>query len=226
MRRVLHVLLALLALPSLYLLAALVLGLVPVNHDFRPTAPEQGGITVFLRSNGVHAELVFPARAPHDFTQEFPAGQVVDATRGSLPQAFDWIAFGWGDRGFYLNTPTWRELRAGTAAVALLGLGRGAMHVEYLVRPQHYRSLRVDVDPQQYRRLVLAIRAGFRRDAQGAPLRIDHPGYFATDAFFEGTGRYTPWLTSNEWVRRVLAGAGVRTAAWAPFDAALFWHLR
>jgi hypothetical protein len=31
-------------------------------------------------------------------------------------------------------------------------------------------------------------------------------------------------LTSNEWVRRGLAQAGVRTARWAPFDRALFWH--
>jgi uncharacterized protein (TIGR02117 family) len=78
----------------------------------------------------------------------------------------------------------------------------------------------------QYARLVEILRAGFVRDTGGRPRRIDDPGYFDTDAFYEGTGRYTLWLTSNEWIRRVLAGAGVRTAAWAPFDAALFWHLR
>jgi hypothetical protein len=70
------------------------------------------------------------------------------------------------------------------------------------------------------------VRAGFRRGADGAPRRIDTPGYFDTDAFYEGTGRYTLVLTSNEWVRRALAGAGIRTATWAPFDTALFWHLR
>jgi hypothetical protein len=37
---------------------------------------------------------------------------------------------------------------------------------------------------------------------------------------------YTFWFTCNEWVRRGLAEAGVRTAAWAPFDAAIFWQMR
>jgi hypothetical protein len=31
-------------------------------------------------------------------------------------------------------------------------------------------------------------------------------------------------LTSNEWVRRGLAKAGVRTARWAPFERALMWQ--
>lgn len=219
-------LLVFLSLPLLYLFAAVVLGLVPVNRDFQPTAPAQGGVSVYLRTNGVHAELVVPARAPIDLQAEFPLAQVVDLARVQDPAALGWIAFGWGDRGFYLETPTWRDLRARTAAVALLGLGRGAMHVEYLARPHQYDAVRVDVSDAQYRALVEALRSGFRRDAGGDLMRIEQRGYFATDAFYEGSGRYTLWLTSNEWVRRVLATAGIRTALWAPFDVALFWHLR
>jgi uncharacterized protein (TIGR02117 family) len=214
------------ALLLAYLLAAIVLGLLPVNRDFRPTPPADGGVTVYLRTNGVHAELVLPAAAPHDWRAEFVPEVVVDAARLGAPPALEWIAFGWGDRDFYIRTRTWRDLRPGAAAVALFGLGRGAMHVEYLARPQDYRAQRVDVSAAQYRALVTAVRAGFTRDRDGAPLRIDDPGYFDTDAFYEGTGRYTFWLTCNEWIRRALATAGVRTAAWAPFDAALFWHLR
>ncbi len=33
-------------------------------------------------------------------------------------------------------------------------------------------------------------------------------------------------MTSNEWVRRGLTVAGVRTPVWAPFDSALFFQLR
>jgi uncharacterized protein (TIGR02117 family) len=84
---------------------------------------------------------------------------------------------------------------------------------------------RIDLNAEQYTRLVAGLRAGFARGADGRPGRIDDPGYFDTDAFYEGTGRYTAWLTCNEWIRRVLAGAGVRTAVWSPFEAALFWQL-
>jgi uncharacterized protein (TIGR02117 family) len=226
MRRwLLRLTVALAAAPLAYLLLALLLGLLPVNRDFRPTPAEAGGVTVWLRTNGVHAELVLPAAAPHDWRAELPPAEVVDAQRLARPPALDWIAFGWGDRDFFVRTRTWRDLRPGTAASALLGLGPAAMHVEYLARPQDYRAQRIDLSPAQYARLVDGLRAGFARDATGRPRRIDDPGYFDTDAFYEGTGRYSLVLTCNEWIRRVLAGAGVRTAAWAPFEVALFRHL-
>ncbi len=214
------------AVPVAYLLLALALGLLPVNRGWTPTPPQAGGVTVWLRSNGVHAELVLPAAAPYDWRVELPPEQVVDAARLARPPALSWIAFGWGDRAFFIRTRTWADLRAGTAASALLGLGPAAMYVDYVARPQDYRALRIDVSAAEYGRLVAGLRAGFARDAGGRSLRIDDPGYFDTDAFYEGTGRYTFRLTCNEWIRRVLAGAGVRTAAWAPFDAALFWQLR
>jgi uncharacterized protein (TIGR02117 family) len=226
MRRLLIVVTAVLLPPLAYLLLAVLLGLLPVNRDFRPTPPEAGGVTVFLRTNGVHAELVLPAAAPYDWRTELPPREVVDAARLASPPPLDWIAFGWGDRDFFIRTRTWNDLRAGTAVSALLGLGAAAMYVEYLARPLDYRVQRIDLSAGQYGALVGQLRAGFALDGNGRPLRIDDPGYFDTDAFYEGTGRYSFWLTCNEWIRRVLAAAGVRTAVWAPFDAALFWHLR
>ena len=214
------------SVPVAYLLLALLLGLLPVNRDWAPTAPEAGGITVWLRTNGVHAELVLPAAAPHDWRAELPPAEVVDAARLARPPALEWIAFGWGDRAFFIQTRTWADLRAGTAASALLALGPAVMYVDYVARPQDYRGQRIDLSPAQYTRLVAGLRRGFARDAAGRPARIDDPGYFDTDAFYEGTGRYSLVLTCNEWIRRVLADAGVRTAAWAPFEAALFWQLR
>jgi uncharacterized protein (TIGR02117 family) len=227
MRRWLTILAAAVLLPPLaYLLAALVLGLLPVNRSFRPTPPEAGGVTVYLRTNGVHAELVLPAATPYDWRAELPPAEVVDATRLAVPPPLAWIAFGWGDRAFFIQTRTWADLRPGTAAAALLGLGPAAMYIDYIARPQDYRVRRIDLSPSQYEQLVAGLRAGFARDAAGRPRRIDDPGYFETDTFYEGTGRYTFRLTCNEWIRRVLAGAGVRTAVWSPFDAALFWQLR
>jgi uncharacterized protein (TIGR02117 family) len=226
MRRLLIAAAALPLAPIVYLLLALLLGLLPVNREFRPTPPRDGGVTVFLRTNGVHAELVLPAAAPYDWRMELPPADVVDAARLARPPALDWIAFGWGDRAFFIETRTWADLRTGTAASALLGRGPAAMYIDYIARPEDYRVRRIDLSAGQYERLVAGLRAGFARDAAGRPRRIDDPGYFDTDAFYEGTGRYSLVLTCNEWIRRVLADAGVRTAVWSPFDTALFWHVR
>lgn len=202
-----------------YLLAALVLGALPVNRDF---AERVDGVAIYVRTNGVHAEIVVPTRAAGvDWSIDHPPQHV-----RQLDAPLAWIAFGWGDRDFYLNTPTWRDLRLRTALVALSGLGRGAMHVEYVERPEAYGSRRVRIGFAQYLRLVDYVRGSFRRDPDGRPVRIDAPGYFDTDAFYEAVPVYTFWFTCNEWVRRGLAEAGVRTAAWAPFDSAIFWQLR
>jgi uncharacterized protein (TIGR02117 family) len=181
-------------------------------------------VPVWLRTNGVHADLVLPAHAPFDFTREFPRTALIDPNREASVLSYNWIAFGWGDRAFYLNTPTWADLDAAISWRALTAQGPSAMHVEYVRRPLDYDARPLWLSGGEYARLVAYVRAGFRRDAVGAPIRIDHPGYFATDAFFEGVGSYSAVLTSNEWVRRGLAQAGVRTARWAPFDRALSWQ--
>jgi len=218
------VLAALLALPATYLAAAAILGLLSDNGDWRPTPQGQGGIPIWLRTNGVHADFVLPAQSPHDFSREFPRTELIDLKREQSILPFTWIAFGWGDRAFYLNTPTWADLDAGTAWRALTAQGPSAMHVEYVRQPERYDVRKLWLGDDEYARLVAYVRSGFRRDAGGAPVRIDHPGYFATDAFFEGTGSYSAVLTSNDWVRRGLAQAGVRTARWSPFDRALLWQ--
>jgi len=48
---------ALLALPALYLVAALIGSLVPVNRGW--IEPEEG-TTVYLADNGIHADLIMP----------------------------------------------------------------------------------------------------------------------------------------------------------------------
>jgi hypothetical protein len=35
---------------------------------------------------------------------------------------FSYVSFGWGDKGFYLDTPSWAELQPSTAFVAAFGL--------------------------------------------------------------------------------------------------------
>ena len=41
------------------------------------------------------------------------------------------ISIGWGDKGFYLDTPTWAELKLSTALIAGFGLGNAALHITY-----------------------------------------------------------------------------------------------
>jgi uncharacterized protein (TIGR02117 family) len=201
-----------------YVTAAIVLGAIPANSSFSEPAD---GIPIYLRTNGVHAELILPTRAGHvDWSVEHPPAHM-----RSLAEPLEWIAFGWGDLGFFANTPTWTDLKFGTAVVALSGFAPGAMHVEDIESPRSYKAREVKISPEQYAKLVTYIRASFRRDSAGRPERAEVPGYFKTDAFYEASSSYKFWFTCNDWARRALTEAGIRSPMWSPFDTALFYQL-
>ncbi len=99
-----------------YVITAIALGAIPVNASFAET-PE--GVPIYLRTNGVHAELILPTRAGNtDWSVEHPPAHM-----RSLSEPLEWVAFGWGDRGFFAHTPTWADLKPGTALMALSGFG-------------------------------------------------------------------------------------------------------
>ena len=209
--------LAALALPPLcYLLAAVAGALLPVNHGWRQ--PERG-VPLFVRTNGVHTALVLPVRAAGlDWRGLIPPGDFARAVT-----ADDHLAFGWGHREFYLETPRWVDLKPGVALRALTGLGGTLMHVGHLPDRRRAPDLRpFCVTPAQYRRLAAFIRGSFAPLEGQRPASL--PGYTASDRFFEARGRYDLFGTSNTWTGEALAHAGVRIGVWTPFSGSIMWR--
>ena len=209
--------LAILALPLIYLLGAVIGGLIPLNADWQE--PDEG-ITIYLANNGVHADLVLPANAQGlDWRPLVPKSDF-----RNVPATAQWIAFGAGERRVYLETPTWGDLSVKTAAVALTG-GERVMHVQWVGNPA-YAAKEIRLTPEQYRRLWASIRAGFELDRTGKPIRIDHPGYGFGDAFYRGVGKANAIHTCNQWAAGRLRLAGVEAPLWSPFVQGLVWRYR
>jgi len=209
--------LAILAIPLLYIVAALIGGLIPVNAGWKE--PEQG-VTIYVANNGVHADLVLPANAEGlDWRPLLPKSDMAN-----VPADANWIAFGAGERRVYLETPTWGDLSIKTAAIALTG-GERVMHVEW-ARDPAYAARAIRLTPEQYRRLWAAIRAGFELDSDGQPVRIDHLGYGPRDAFYRGAGKANAIHTCNQWAASRLRLAGVKAPLWSPFAQGLVPYYR
>ena len=198
-----------LLLSALYALVVLV-GLVPVNNSFQPAAD---GVEVLVSSSEIHADFVLPVRNEVvDWRQHLPpgdfAGDVSGATR---------VSFGWGNKGFYMDTRTWGDLKAGTVFRSLFWPSPTCMHV-YLwnddIVPANTRKATISRD--QYRDLVEYIRGTFRRDASGHFVCVKGRGYEPNDAFYEAHGHYHAMNTCNCWVGRGLKSAGVRTGWLTP----------
>ena len=207
--------LVVLAIPLLYLAAAVVGSLIPVNRDWHEPG---SGVTVYLADNGVHADLILPVAAEGlDWHPLLPARDVIDNSDAQ------YVAFGAGERAVYLDTPTWSDLKLGTALHALGG-GERVVHVEW-VRDPSYATQAIRLTPEEYRRLWAAIRAEFRLDPRGRPQRIDHPGYGPADAFYLGIGKASALSTCNVWVADRLRVAGVKAPLWSPFVQGLVrWY--
>jgi len=208
---------ALLAIPAIYLLGALAGSLIPMNSGW---AEPDKGVTIYIADNGVHADLILPANEQGlDWRPLVPKRDFAD-----VPADARWVAFGAGERRVYLETPTWADLSLKTAFVALTG-GERVMHVEWVDNPA-YAARELRLTPEQYRRLWASIRAGFRLDAEGKPIRIDHPGYGPHDAIDEGVGKANAIHTCNQWAAGRLRLAGVEAPLWSPFVNGLTWRYR
>ena len=213
-----RLLLAILAIPLAYLFAALVGSLVPVNSGW--TEPDEG-ITIYVADNGIHADIVMPARVGGlDWWSVVPPSDA-----GTLFEtAPEWVAFGSGEQKVYLETPTWWDIRLGTIWAALTG-SRRVMHVEWVDDPS-YAAREIRLRPEEYRRLWAAIRADFELGRDGRPVRIDHPGYGCCDAFYWAGGRFSALSTCNTWAARMLRVAGVEASLWPPFVQGMVWRYR
>jgi uncharacterized protein (TIGR02117 family) len=216
----LRALCALVALPILYFLAALLLGTIPANGGWEE--PKEG-VRIFLRTNGVHTWIVVPKVTPEmDWRPLVPGEHLRDPRWGGA----DHVALGYGNRTFYLETPTWGDLTMKNAFLAAFGQGRSLMHADHDHDPQPDEYTRpLTVSREQYRRLATRIRASFQLDEKGRTIPVLDRGYGGSDMFYEAVGPYTALYTCNAWTGEVLRHAGVKTGVWTPLSQSIMWRL-
>jgi uncharacterized protein (TIGR02117 family) len=188
-----------------YLLAAVAGSAIAVNPGWKQA---EAGVRIYVIDNGVHTDLVLPAVAEGvDWRELARPEDLADPAQAAQSH----LAFGWGNRDFYLNTPSWSKMEAGRALGALAGTGSTVLHVAHMAEPRaapHIRS--VMLSAPEYRRLAAYVLGTF---ASRASVR----GYGGNDAFYEAKGGYSAIWTCNQWTGGALRAAGVRMGAWTPF---------
>lgn len=201
-----------------YMVAGLIGGAIPANRGW--VEPEQG-IAVWVEDNGIHTGIVLPlVGGGEDWRDLISPYDARDPAYGRHSH----VAFGWGDRDFYVNTPRWRDLRPMTVVNAAIGSDDTVMYVERIAEPRpaaHVR--RVLLRPEEYARLTTFIRQSF--DVGPSGVAGAQPGYADHDSFYTAKGRYTAFNTCNTWTGRALRTAGVRLGVWTPFSVTVMTWL-
>jgi uncharacterized protein (TIGR02117 family) len=206
-----------------YFVAVFVLGNCVVQNPQPPhatAAPKD--VLLFIRSNGVHTDLVLPATLDaHDWRALVPAKHFKKPD-----SSHTYVAFGWGDRGFYLDVPTWNDLTLGAGLRAMSGQGPAAMHITFMPTPVASESVTpFRVSRAEYAAIAAHVKETLVRGADGRVQQIASPWQEDYDALFAAHSAYSPFKTCNEWTRLGLARAGLPTARWAVFPFAVTKHL-
>lgn len=196
-----------------------------MNNDFQQT---EDGIEILVSSSAIHADVIVPIRNAHfDWTTCLPEGSF----QADLSAA-QWLAIGWGDRGFYLETPTWSDLTVSNFLKALLWPTRSCVHVSAIGKLPRQGLQSVKISVAQYKQLVTYLRSSFKKSvvahnatSVGDVIPIPNQAYGSSDAFFDGVGSYNCFNTCNSWANRALKSAEIRAPLFAPMPKCLMLYL-
>lgn len=203
----------------------IVLGLVlPLIGMPAKKTSESKTLTIYILTNGMHTDLVVPTETEFiDWSEKVPFQDIK-----SKSVDYKWIAFGWGDKGFYLNTPTWADLKFSTAMEAAFWLSESAMHCTYHIDLQENKDcVKIKITENQYKKLVAYIDSKFDKTPDGRYIFIPTDAVYGdSDAFYEAQGTYSFLYTCNTWANYGLKAAGQKYALWTPTDFGIFRHYR
>lgn len=214
-------LLGLLVFIVLYVLIEVVFSRIAVAEE--TVDAQVRDIDLYIYSNGVHTDIVLPIRSDViDWSL-----QISPMDTQAQRQDMEFISFGWGDKGFYLETPEWRDLKPSVAFKAAFYLGSSAMHTTFYKQMiPGDRCVKVKITSVQYRDLIAYIQNSFQRDPAGDILLIDAVTYGKDDSFYEAKRTYGLFYTCNTWANNALKAAGLRACLWTASDRGILYQYR
>jgi uncharacterized protein (TIGR02117 family) len=204
---------------AVYLLSVFGLSHITVNSEPK----KSDDVAIYINSNGVHTDIVVPLKNEvKDWTKD-----ILYSHTKSKDSIANFVAFGWGDKGFYLDTPEWSDLKASTAFKAAFYLGTSAMHTRfYKNMKEDEECVKIMISKQDYTDLVHYITESFQMDEGKKILWIKDRSYGQYDAFYEGNGKYSLFYTCNTWANNALKAAHQKAALWTPYDKGIFCHYK
>ncbi|CAH0234319.1 TIGR02117 family protein [Chryseobacterium sp. Bi04] len=205
----------------IYVLLGLLIPFIPVSAK---DDGEKKDISIYIYTNGVHTDIVMPVKNNlQDWSLKIPF-----ANLKSKKTDYNYIGIGWGDKGFYLDTPTWADLKFSTAVKAAFWLSDSAMHCTYYTTMKEGDDCKmIMISRSQYEKLVRFVEDKFDRNQNGNFILIPtNAVYGDNDAFYDAKGTYSFLYTCNTWTNDALKVAGQKAALWTPSDFGIFQHYK
>lgn len=178
-----------------------------------------GGETaeILLLANPIHTDIALPV-------DDEVRAAFADLVPGGLPldmPGVEYLIIGWGGRSFYIETPTWGDIRPLPVFKALT-VDRSVLHASVAgpIDREHPSVRKLAITEEGRRRMIREIRGSFVRE-DGMPVAVPGAAYGLDDAFFEARGAFNALVGCNTWTSAMLRSAGIRTGWWTPMPQLL-----
>jgi uncharacterized protein (TIGR02117 family) len=210
-----------LAFGTLTVAVVAAIGIFTPRRWNNPSATDNCEFKVYVSGGAMHVNLIVPVQTP-----AFDWRNQLDL-QGMTPQAY--LQFGWGDRIFYAETPSWQEVSLTSALRALFGWqNASALFVKvYATVPkipdEELKCLRLD--RADYLKLMQFLQTSFATDARGGKITIKR-SQDNQSSFYAATGYYSILKTCNSWTAEALDTANVNTPLWTGLAPAVMLHLK
>lgn len=180
---------------------------------------------VYVSGDLTHTNFFVPVR-----TDAFDWSQHLNlATIGKqAPADYRYLQFGWGDRIFYVETPSWDRISLPSAVRSLMLQNPAALFVKGHTALPHSpnETLKcISLSEGNYVKLMHFLKASFQTDQQGNVQRIS-AGQDGDSSFYAANGRYSMLKTCNSWTADGLRAADVNTPLWGGLAPAVQHQLK
>jgi uncharacterized protein (TIGR02117 family) len=219
----LWIILSILSLIVIYIVIALILTVIPVNKN---NISKDNDVEIFIQSNGVHTFITLPAENKIFNWKNFLKPDYFDLEDTS---GYEYIMFGWGNKEFYISTPTWADLKFNTAIKAIFTPSESAIHAVLLnYKPEtDNKDFSVKISYEQYGIICSYVLQTFKVNEFNNISKIKNVKYeMPGESYFDAEGKYSLFYTCNNWTNDALKVAGIKCGIWTPFEQCIIYRLK
>ncbi len=190
-----------------YLIAALILSKATCKRKVLESNVTK---SIYLNTNGVHLDVILSTQDMSDTLSKGIVGL----------ENSKYIAFGWGDENFYLNTPTGTDLSFTDSFKTLFLKSPSLIHITRLNTIKK-DWIEIKVNTTELQKLNNYIFSNFKLNEFENKVLLKGKGYSSNDDFYKAIGSYSCINTCNTWINRGFKKAGLTSCYWTPFDFGL-----
>ncbi len=196
-----------LLIPIIYLLISLVLTTITIDKKDNENDSNK---SIFLTTNGVHMDIVIPKKNIDSL--------LLSGIKHSKTE--NYLAFGWGEENFYLNTPNWGDLTFKNAFGAMFLKNSTLVHI---TRYQNKENdwIEIKVTESELKKMYSYLFETFVLNENGGKIILENKGYTLRDDFYKANGSFSCFKTCNSWVNSGFKNSGLKSCYWTPFDFGL-----